>query len=120
MMGRRCYNPTPAAGVSRRFGSEKAASISSSLSFSVPLSLVSTMASPLGRGPAAPHWLGTASKERRADERRERKNKAVNKIEHAERRGARDRKQAAETRTCSITAKVAASRSRFFVTAHCS
>ena len=57
---------------------------------------------------------------RRADERRERKNKAVNKMEHAERRGARDRKQAAETRTCSITAKVAASRSRFFVTAHCS
>ena len=27
MMGRRCYNPTPAAGVSRRFGSEKASSI---------------------------------------------------------------------------------------------
>ena len=39
-------------------------------------------------------------------------------MEHAERRGARDRKQAAETRTFSITAKVAASRSRFFVTAH--
>ena len=63
---------------------------------------------------------GTASKERRADERRERKNKAVNKMEHGEGRGARDRKQAAETRTFSITAKVAASRSRFFVTAHCS
>ena len=41
MMGRRCYNPTPAAGVSRRFGSEKASSISSSLSFSVPLSSIS-------------------------------------------------------------------------------
>ena len=32
-------------------------------------------------------------------------NKAVNKMEHGEGRGARDRKQAAETRTFSITAK---------------
>ena len=38
-------------------------------------------------------------------------------MEHGEGRGARDRKQAAETRTFSITAKVAASRSREFVTA---
>ena len=65
MMGRRCYNPTPAAGVSRRFGSEKASSISSSLSFSVPLSLVSTMASP----PRS--WSGRSSLARHCQQRKE-------------------------------------------------
>ena len=65
MMGRRCYNPTPAAGVSRRFGSEKASSISSSLSFSVPSSLVSTMASP----PRS--WSGRSSWARHCQQRKE-------------------------------------------------